>query len=72
VSSRAQNHGCIMVVLSCSASLYQVYPFHSTLAVDVIFMSFRVAGVHASACSKITNICDIVRSDIAALCWLNW
>jgi len=55
-----------MVVLSCSVSLYQVYPFHSTLAVDVILMSFRVAGVHASACSKITDICDIVTSLICA------
>jgi hypothetical protein len=72
VSSRAQNHGCIMVVLSCSASLYQVYLVHSTLTVDVIFTSFRVAGVHASACSKITDICDIVTSDISDLCWLDW
>lgn len=60
MSSRAQSHGCIMVVLSCSAILYQVYPVHSTLAVDVMFIYFRVAGVHASACSKITDICDIV------------
>ena len=60
MSSRAQSHGCIMAVLSCSANLYQVYPVHSPLAVDVMFMSFRVAGVHASACSKITDICDIV------------
>jgi len=49
-----------MVVLSCSANVYQVYPVHSTLTVDVMFMSFRVAGVHASACSEITDICDIV------------
>ena len=60
MSSKAQSHGCVMVVLSCSASLYQVYPVHSTLAVDVTFMSFRVAGVHAFACSKITDICYIV------------
>jgi len=29
-----------MVILSCSANLYQVYPVHSTLAVDVMFYVF--------------------------------
>jgi hypothetical protein len=46
VSSRAHCHVCVMIVLSCSAKLHQVCPVHSALA-DVMFMPFRIAGVHA-------------------------